>query len=120
VKVTGKQCPQCSKPTIFVKRSGGRPFTMCIDPKCPSKADWGKKKEAAAPGVAEVAVKPGAAVKIKPETAGKAEAAKAEATVKQAAKAEAAVKPKTAVKKRKTKKTAEKETAEKAESEKAG
>jgi DNA topoisomerase-1 len=46
VKVTGKPCPACGKPVVFVKRSGGRPFNMCIDPKCPSKADWGKKKEA--------------------------------------------------------------------------
>ncbi len=56
VKVTGKPCPQCGKPTIFVKRSGGRPFTMCIDPKCPSKADWGRKKEAVAVQAAKPAV----------------------------------------------------------------
>ncbi len=72
VKVTGKPCPVCGKPTIFVKRSGGRPFTMCIDPKCPSKADWGKKKEAvAAPaaGDAVAAAKP-AVAEAKPAEAG--------------------------------------------------
>jgi DNA topoisomerase I len=56
VKPLNKPCPTCGKPTVFVKRSGGRPFTMCIDPKCPSKADWGKKKEAAAAAAAKPAV----------------------------------------------------------------
>lgn len=40
----GKTCAQCKAPTIQVYRPGRRPYKMCIDPKCPSKADWGKKK----------------------------------------------------------------------------
>ncbi|MBI5227702.1 DNA topoisomerase I [Candidatus Micrarchaeota archaeon] len=45
VKVTEKLCATCNKPTVFVKRAKARPFTMCIDPKCPTKASWGKKPE---------------------------------------------------------------------------
>ncbi len=36
-------CKECGLPMIKVIRKGRRPYTMCIDPKCPSKADWGKK-----------------------------------------------------------------------------
>lgn len=71
VKVTGKPCPVCGKPTVFVKRSGGRPFTMCIDPKCPSKADWGKKKAVAAPAAAAVAAAKPAVAEAKPVVAEK-------------------------------------------------
>ncbi len=39
----GKPCPTCGKPTINVKKGRMR-YTMCIDPNCPSKADWKKKK----------------------------------------------------------------------------
>ncbi|MDD5340325.1 MAG: DNA topoisomerase I [Candidatus ainarchaeum sp.] len=86
VKVTGKPCPSCGKPTVFVKRSGGRPFTMCIDPKCPSKADWGKKKAAApAAGAAPAA----AEAKPAKEPAVAAEAAPAKRKRKPAKKAAA-------------------------------
>ena len=40
----GKQCEQCSTPMIQVNRPSARPYRMCIDPKCPSKRDWGKRK----------------------------------------------------------------------------
>jgi len=40
----GKQCEQCGTPMIQVNRPGARPYRMCIDPKCPSKAEWGKRK----------------------------------------------------------------------------
>ncbi len=39
-----KTCEQCGTPMIQVNRQGMRPYRMCIDPKCPSKKDWGKKK----------------------------------------------------------------------------
>ena len=39
-----KQCEQCGTPVIQVNRFGARPYRMCIDPKCPSKKDWGKRK----------------------------------------------------------------------------
>ncbi len=43
IESAGK-CKDCGLPMIKVIRKGLRPYTMCIDPKCPSKANWGKKK----------------------------------------------------------------------------
>lgn len=40
---TGKVCPQCHTPIVKVIRKGKRPFTMCLDPNCPTKKNWGKK-----------------------------------------------------------------------------
>lgn len=45
VQPTGKVCETCGKPTVAV-RMGKRPFVMCIDPKCPTKASWGVGKKA--------------------------------------------------------------------------
>ncbi len=42
-----RTCEQCGVPMIQVNRIGMRPYRMCIDPKCPSKAEWGKKRAAA-------------------------------------------------------------------------
>ncbi len=42
-----KTCDKCNTPIIRVMRKGKRPFNMCLDPKCETKADWekpGKKK----------------------------------------------------------------------------
>jgi DNA topoisomerase-1 len=39
------KCKECGLPMIKVIRKGRRPYTMCIDPKCKSKADWGKKSK---------------------------------------------------------------------------
>lgn len=39
------KCKECGLPMIKVIRKGRRPYTMCIDPKCPSKADWGNKNQ---------------------------------------------------------------------------
>lgn len=45
----GKVCEKCGTPMIQVQRKGKRPFRMCLDPKCETKADWGKpSKEIAA------------------------------------------------------------------------
>ncbi|MFH0737682.1 MAG: DNA topoisomerase I [Candidatus Micrarchaeota archaeon] len=41
----GKPCPTCGKPTIHVKKARTR-YSMCIDPKCPSKDGWKKRSEA--------------------------------------------------------------------------
>ena len=41
---TGKICPYCHTPIVKVIRKGKRPFTMCLDPKCKTKENWGKKK----------------------------------------------------------------------------
>jgi len=44
IKTMDKKCPICGKPMVGVIRKGKRRFEMCIDPNCPSKAEWGKKK----------------------------------------------------------------------------
>ncbi|MDH5443879.1 MAG: hypothetical protein OEX16_06265, partial [Hadesarchaea archaeon] len=44
----GKTCKQCDALMIQINRVGARPYRMCIDPKCPSKVNWGKKKHEAA------------------------------------------------------------------------
>lgn len=44
IKTTDKLCPDCQKPTVNVKKGKMR-YTMCIDPKCPSKLKW-KKSDA--------------------------------------------------------------------------
>lgn len=38
---TDKTCDKCGTPKIKVVRKGKRPFTMCLDPDCPTKDDWG-------------------------------------------------------------------------------
>lgn len=45
----GKACEKCRTPMIQVVRRGKRPFRMCVDPKCETKADWGKKKTKSKP-----------------------------------------------------------------------
>jgi len=42
----GKTCKQCGAPMIQINRVGARPYRMCLDPKCPSKVNWGKNKRA--------------------------------------------------------------------------
>jgi DNA topoisomerase-1 len=44
-----KTCERCGAPMIQVNRQGMRPYRMCLDPRCPSKEDWGKKKAGIAP-----------------------------------------------------------------------
>ncbi|MDI6642782.1 MAG: DNA topoisomerase I [Candidatus Hodarchaeaceae archaeon] len=39
-----RTCEQCGAPMIQVSRIGMRPYRMCLDPKCLSKAEWGKKR----------------------------------------------------------------------------
>ncbi|MFW5912906.1 MAG: DNA topoisomerase I [Candidatus Hadarchaeota archaeon] len=34
-------CDECSEPKIKVIRKGKRPYTMCVNHRCPSKDDWG-------------------------------------------------------------------------------
>lgn len=40
-----KICDKCNTPIIRVIRKGKRPFNMCLDPNCETKADWGKPKK---------------------------------------------------------------------------
>lgn len=44
IKTLEKVCPSCGKPMVRVIRKGKKSFDMCIDPGCPSKANWGQKK----------------------------------------------------------------------------
>jgi DNA topoisomerase-1 len=46
IKKTDKVCEKCGTPIIYVFRKGKRPFKMCLDTECETKADWGKKKAA--------------------------------------------------------------------------
>lgn len=39
-------CKECNLPNIQVQRKAARPYRMCINHKCKTKADWGKKKKA--------------------------------------------------------------------------
>ena len=42
VRPTGKPCGTCGKPTVNVKKGRMR-YTMCIDPECPTKAEWRRR-----------------------------------------------------------------------------
>jgi DNA topoisomerase-1 len=44
IEKTGKICEHCGTPILRVLRKGRRPFNMCLDPKCKTKEEWGKKK----------------------------------------------------------------------------
>ena len=45
IKPLGKTCEKCGTPQVKIIRKGKRPFSMCLDPKCETKKDWGKKGE---------------------------------------------------------------------------
>ncbi|QQG39721.1 MAG: DNA topoisomerase I [Candidatus Aenigmatarchaeota archaeon] len=47
IKTGGVKCKTCGLPTVLIIRKGKRPWNMCIDPKCTSKTEWGKSKDAA-------------------------------------------------------------------------
>lgn len=44
IQALNKVCEKCGTPMIQVIRRARRPFRMCLDPNCPTKADWGRKK----------------------------------------------------------------------------
>jgi DNA topoisomerase-1 len=44
IRSIGKICDKCNTPMIQVIRKGRRPFRMCLDPKCETKAEWKKPK----------------------------------------------------------------------------
>ncbi len=74
ITVLKKKCKDCGMATVKVRRAKTI-FEMCIDPKCKSKENWGKKKEekakaaeaatAAASSVAKVPAAPAAPPSIK-------------------------------------------------------
>ena len=37
IKATGRSCPACGAPVVNVVRRGRRPWTLCLDPDCPTK-----------------------------------------------------------------------------------
>jgi DNA topoisomerase-1 len=45
IQRTGSVCDKCKTPVIMVYRKGRRPFKMCLDPECVTKADWGKPRK---------------------------------------------------------------------------
>ncbi len=45
IEPLGTMCEKCGTPQVRVVRKGRRPFLMCVDPKCVTKAGWGKKWE---------------------------------------------------------------------------
>jgi DNA topoisomerase-1 len=71
---TGEICPQCGSPKIKVL-GGRRPWVLCLDPYCPTKAEYREKKAARA-SKAEAAEKAAAATAEKVTTVKKASAAK--------------------------------------------
>lgn len=83
---TGETCPQCGTPRVKVL-GGRRPWVLCLDPECPSKADYRAKQmakkaaaeaKAAKGGAGDGAAPPKARAKKAP--AKKAPAKKAPAT----------------------------------------
>jgi len=42
---TGKPCPTCGYPVVLVKRTGRRPWNLCINLECPSKKNWKSKSK---------------------------------------------------------------------------
>jgi DNA topoisomerase-1 len=45
IEKTGKICEKCNTPIVKVIRKARMPFTMCLDPKCETKAGWKKVKK---------------------------------------------------------------------------
>ncbi len=44
IQALNKVCDKCGTPIIQVIRRGRRSFRMCLDPNCPTKANWRKRK----------------------------------------------------------------------------
>ncbi len=42
---TGKQCSTCGHPVVLVRRTGRRPWNLCINLQCPSKKNWKSKSK---------------------------------------------------------------------------
>lgn len=45
VRPLGKNCRGCGWPTLLVRTKGGRPWTLCLNPKCPLKEERRKRIE---------------------------------------------------------------------------
>jgi len=42
VVATGELCAVCGSPKVKIINKGKRPWELCLDPKCPTKEEWGK------------------------------------------------------------------------------
>jgi DNA topoisomerase-1 len=70
---TGKTCEKCGTPIVKVRRRARRTFEMCLDTKCETKKDWGKKREGvAAEAEAKVKVEAEAETKVEANAEAKA------------------------------------------------
>ncbi len=54
IQSLNKICPQCGTPQVKVLRKGKRPFMMCLDPTCPTKAGWGKPAQTSAASAGKI------------------------------------------------------------------
>ncbi len=88
---TGEICPQCGSPKIKIL-GGRRPWILCLDPHCPTKAEY-QAKRAARASKAEAAGDGAAATSAKATTVKKSSAAKKAATAKPAVKKAVAKRP---------------------------
>jgi DNA topoisomerase-1 len=116
---TGEVCPQCGSPKVKVL-GGRRPWVLCLDPECPTKAEYKEKKAArAAKAAAEAEADAGAGgatarTSVKRASAKKSAASKATArttTAKGSTAAKKTAAKKSSAKKSSAKKTAAKKTA---------
>ena len=57
IQKTGNVCEKCNTPFVKVINKGRKPWLLCIDPKCPTKANWGKKPAATAKTVKKTTAK---------------------------------------------------------------
>ena len=80
---TGEICPQCGSPRVKIL-GGRRPWILCLDPYCPTKAEY-RAKQAARAAKGETAAKPARKPAIRKRASPKTSAAKAAATRKKPA-----------------------------------
>ncbi len=106
---TGDICPQCNSPKIKVL-GGRRPWILCLDPDCPTKAEYREKKAARDAKAAAAADAAESSATGAAKTAAKKTATKKSTTAKKAATKKTAVK-KTTAAKATTRKTATKAAA---------
>ncbi len=45
IQATDKVCDKCGTPFVYVIRRGRKPFRMCLDTNCPTKAGWKKRSK---------------------------------------------------------------------------
>jgi DNA topoisomerase-1 len=101
---TGEICPQCGSPKVKIL-GGRRPWILCLDPHCPTKAEYQEKRAAralkaaaAGEGDGETTAKAKKTTAKKPAAKKRATATKATATKTAAAKKPAATKKTTTAK----------------------